>query len=112
LHRKKLILAIQCERDQNQLFEEDKYLSKARYLNTAWVLQWLDDIGLPQFKDPFTQAAIDGILLHRLTKTDFLMMQNGNSDLHFSSLRCGIKVNNLILMMIIFLNIYLYVCVL
>lgn len=68
-------------------------MAKARYLNTAWVLQWLDDIGLPQFKDPFSQAAIDGILLHRLTKDDFLTMQNGNSDLSFSSLRCGIKVN-------------------
>lgn len=68
-------------------------MTKARYLNTAWILQWLDDIGLPQFKEPFSKAAVNGILLHRLTKDDFLMMQNGNSDLHFSSLRCGIKVN-------------------
>lgn len=68
-------------------------MSKARYLNTAWVLQWLDDIGLPQYKDPFLQAAVNGILLHRLTKDDFITMQNGNSDLHFSSLRYGIKVN-------------------
>lgn len=68
-------------------------MPKARYLNTAWVLQWLDDIGLPQYKDPFSQAAINGILLHRLTKDDFIMMQNGNSDLHFSSLQYGIKVN-------------------
>lgn len=68
-------------------------MTKARYLNTAWILQWLDDIGLPQYKDPFSKATINGILLHRLTKDDFTMMQNGNSDLHFSSLRCGIKVN-------------------
>jgi len=67
-------------------------MTKARHLNTTWILQWLDDIGLPQYKDPFSKAAINGILLHRLTKDDFLMMQNGNSDLHFSSLRCGIKV--------------------
>lgn len=86
-------MAIACERDQNKLYDEDKYLSKARYLNTAWVLQWLDDIGLPQYKDPFAQATMNGILLHRLTKDDFIMMQNGNSDLHFSSLRYGIKVN-------------------
>lgn len=86
-------MAVQCEREQNKLFEEDKYLSKARYLNTAWVLQWLDDIGLPQYKEPFSLAGINGTLLHRLTKDDILMMQNGNSDLHFSSLRCGIKVN-------------------
>lgn len=92
MHRKKLILALLCEREQNKLFDEDRYLSKARYLNTAWVLQWLDDIGLPQYKDPFSQAAINGALLHRLTKDEFLMMQNENSDLHFSSLRCGIKV--------------------
>lgn len=94
MHRKKLILALLCEREQNKLFDEDRYLFKARYLSTAWVLQWLDDIGLPQFKDPFSQAAVNGTLLHRLTKDEFLMMQNGNSDLHFSSLRCGIKVIN------------------
>jgi len=93
LHRKKLILAIQFEKDPNKLFDEDKYLARARYLNTSWVLQWLDDIGLPQYKEPFSQASIDGTLLHRLTKDDFLMMQFGNSDLHFSSLRYGIKVN-------------------
>ncbi|XP_025405556.1 liprin-beta-2-like isoform X2 [Sipha flava] len=92
LHRKKLILAIHCERNQNKFYDEDKYLSKARYLNTAWVLQWLDDIGLPQYKDTFSQAAINGITLHRLSKDDFLMLQSGNSDLHFSSLRYGIKV--------------------
>jgi len=68
-------------------------MTKAKSLNTAWILQWLDDIGLPQYKDPFSNAAMNGILLHRLTKDDILMMQNGNSDLHFSSLRCGIKVN-------------------
>ncbi|XP_060847571.1 liprin-beta-1-like isoform X2 [Rhopalosiphum padi] len=73
LHRKKLILAIQFERDPSKLLAEDKYLEKSRYLNTSW-------------------AAINGTLLHRLTKDDFLMMQFGNSDLHFSSLRYGIKV--------------------
>ncbi|KAF0767231.1 liprin-beta-1-like [Aphis craccivora] len=92
LHRKKLILAIQFEKDPNKLLAEDKYLAKSRYLNTSWVLQWLDDIGLPQYKEPFSQAAINGTLLHRLTKDDFLMMQFANSDLHFSSLRYGIKV--------------------
>ncbi|XP_022181430.1 liprin-beta-1-like isoform X2 [Myzus persicae] len=92
LHRKKLILAIQLEKDPNKLFDEDKYLVRARYLSTSWVLQWLDDIGLPQYKEPFSQAAINGTLLHRLTKDDFLMLQFSNSDLHFSSLRYGIKV--------------------
>lgn len=92
LHRKKLILAIQFEKDPNKLFDEDKYLAKARYLNTSWVLQWLDDIGLPQYKESFSLAAINGTLLNRLTKDDFLMMPFENSDLHFSSLRYGIKV--------------------
>ncbi|XP_050425979.1 liprin-beta-2-like [Adelges cooleyi] len=92
LHRKKLIIEIQCERNKDSIFLDDKYLPKARYLNTAWVLHWLDDIGLPQYKEPFSQAAINGAVLHRLTKDDFFMMQNVNSELHFSSLRCGIKV--------------------
>ena len=28
---------------------------------------WLDDIGLPQYKDQFTEARIDGRMLHCLT---------------------------------------------
>lgn len=31
------------------------------------VLGWLDDIGLPQYKDQFYEARIDGRLLHNLT---------------------------------------------
>ncbi|XP_050528431.1 liprin-beta-2 isoform X2 [Daktulosphaira vitifoliae] len=92
LHRKKLILEIQCEKNRENVFVNDKYLLKARFLNTAWVLHWLDDIGLPQYKESFSQAAVNGTVLHRLTKDDFLTMQNVNSELHLSSLRCGIKV--------------------
>jgi len=28
---------------------------------------WLDDIGLPQYKDQFTEARIDGRMLHCMT---------------------------------------------
>jgi len=31
------------------------------------VAGWLDDIGLPQYKDQFTEARIDGRMLHCLT---------------------------------------------
>ena len=30
-------------------------------------LGWLDDIGLPQYKDNFNEARVDGRLLHYLT---------------------------------------------
>lgn len=32
-----------------------------------FVSGWLDDIGLPQYKDQFYEARIDGRLLHNLT---------------------------------------------
>ena len=28
---------------------------------------WLDDVGLPQYKDTFTEARIDGRMLHCMT---------------------------------------------
>ena len=36
-------------------------------LNFMCVTGWLDDIGLPQYKDQFTEARIDGRMLHCLT---------------------------------------------
>jgi len=36
-------------------------------LHVTSVAGWLDDIGLPQYKDQFTEARIDGRMLHCLT---------------------------------------------
>ncbi|EDX10374.1 liprin-beta-2 [Drosophila simulans] len=85
LHRKKILLAI----DDLTGKEFDDLTLKASSLDVAWVLRWLDDIGLPQYKDYFMQAKIDGRMLHRLTLED-LSQLHVSSCLHIASLRAGI----------------------
>lgn len=85
LHRKKILLAI----DDLTGKEFDDLTLKASSLDVTWVLRWLDDIGLPQYKDYFMQAKIDGRMLHRLTLED-LSQLHVSSCLHIASLRAGI----------------------
>lgn len=87
LHRKKIILAMGDIADQ----DTDEFLKNAGRLDTAWVLRWLDDLGLPQYKDEFMAARVDGRVLHRLTYDDLAIMHI-NSCLHVASLKSGIKL--------------------
>ncbi|KAK4822583.1 hypothetical protein QYF61_017169 [Mycteria americana] len=59
LHRKKLVLAI---KSINAKQEE-----KSAQLDHIWVTRWLDDIGLPQYKDQFHESRVDGRMLQYLT---------------------------------------------
>ncbi|XP_031341402.1 uncharacterized protein LOC116169452 isoform X2 [Photinus pyralis] len=88
LHRKKLQLAIA---DSLENGSSDPYLEKAGKLDTAWVLRWLDDSGLPQHKEAFLINRIDGRVLHRLTVDD-LSVLHVTSLLHVASLKRGIQV--------------------
>lgn len=54
-------------------------------------MRWLDDIGLPHYKDTFTAARVDGRMLHRLTMDDLASL-HVTSSLHAASLRRGIQV--------------------
>ncbi|KAG8035107.1 hypothetical protein G9C98_001597 [Cotesia typhae] len=85
LHRKKLMYAIECERCNGVGF-----LGSEKMDNSA-VLRWLDDIGLPQHKESFQTAKVDGRVLHRLTTEDLLNL-GVNAQLHAASLRRGIQV--------------------
>ena len=87
LHKKKLHLALHCYRG----LPGDSYLIPAGYLDTTWVLRWLDDAGLPQHKDAFLAARVDGRLLHRLTVDDLATL-HVTSVLHVASIRTGIQV--------------------
>lgn len=86
LHRKKITLAI----DELTGKEKDSLALKAAHLDVGWVMRWLDDIGLPQYKDAFLQAKIDGRMLHRLTMED-LSQLHVTSCLHIASLRRAIQ---------------------
>uniref|UniRef100_A0A1B6DJ40 SAM domain-containing protein n=1 Tax=Clastoptera arizonana TaxID=38151 RepID=A0A1B6DJ40_9HEMI len=87
LHRKKLHLALHCFRG----LPGDSFLIPSGYLDTTWVLRWLDDVGLPQHKDAFLAARVDGRLLHRLTVDDLTTL-HVTSVLHVASIRTSIQV--------------------
>lgn len=61
-------------------------------MDNAAVLRWLDDIGLPQHKEAFHHAKVDGRVLHRLTTEDLLNL-GVTAQLHAASLRRGIQVS-------------------
>lgn len=61
------------------------------YLFSFQVMRWLDDVGLPQHKEMFLTARVDGRMLHRLTMDDLATMHI-TSALHVASLKKGIKV--------------------
>lgn len=87
LHRKKLVLAIA---DSSGLDTEELFKNAGK-LDTHWVLRWLEDIGLPQYKDAFAAAKMDGRMLHRLSMDD-LNSLHISSCLHVASLRRGIQL--------------------
>lgn len=88
LHKKKLQLAII---DTQENGSSDSYLKLAGKLDTAWVLRWLDDVGLPQHKESFLMNRVDGRVLHRLTMDDLAFL-HVTSLLHVASLKRGIQV--------------------
>lgn len=86
IHRKKLRLAI------SELNGDcDKITKAAARLDYLWVARWLDDIGLPQHKEAFINARVDGRVLNYLTVEDLISM-GVKSVLHHASIRCGIRI--------------------
>ncbi|XP_034950174.1 liprin-beta-2 isoform X4 [Chelonus insularis] len=85
LHRKKLLYAVECERSNGVGF------LGSEKMDSPAVLRWLDDIGLPQHKEAFQNAKVDGRVLHRLTTEDLLAL-GVTAQLHAASLRRGIQV--------------------
>ncbi|XP_077424638.1 liprin-beta-2b isoform X24 [Vanacampus margaritifer] len=83
LHRKKLHLAIKTF--------NSKQHEKSAELDYLWVTRWLDDIGLPQYKDQFNEGRVDGQMLQYLTVNDLLVLKV-TSQLHHLSIKCAIHV--------------------
>ncbi|KAM9351928.1 liprin-beta-2b [Symphorus nematophorus] len=83
LHRKKLQLAVKTF--------SDKQPEKSAELDYVWVTRWLDDIGLPQYKDQFNEGRVDGQMLQYLTVNDLLFLKV-TSQLHHLSIKCAIHV--------------------
>ncbi|XP_035806678.2 liprin-beta-2 isoform X4 [Amphiprion ocellaris] len=83
LHRKKLQLALRAF--------TTKVVEKSSELDYIWVTRWLDDIGLPQYKDQFHEARVDGRMIQYLTVNDLLTLKV-TSQLHHLSIKCAIHV--------------------
>ncbi|KAK3728938.1 hypothetical protein QZH41_016802 [Actinostola sp. cb2023] len=82
LHRKKLQLALQA-------FVSDSPDVMGR-LSNHWVLGWLEDIGLPHYKDTFSDACVDGRMLNYLTIDDLQQLKVTNA-LHHVSIQRAIQ---------------------
>lgn len=83
LHRKKLVLAVKAINTKQE--------EKSALLDHVWVTRWLDDIGLPQYKDQFYESRVDGRMLQYLTVNDLLFLKV-TSQLHHLSIKCAIHV--------------------
>lgn len=83
LHRKKLQLALQAIGSEAE--------DKTGALDHNWVMRWLDDVGLPQYKDTFSEAKVDGRVLNFLTIEDLFTLKVTNM-LHYVSFKRGIQV--------------------
>uniref|UniRef100_A0A3Q2R1E8 PPFIA binding protein 2 n=1 Tax=Fundulus heteroclitus TaxID=8078 RepID=A0A3Q2R1E8_FUNHE len=83
LHRKKLQLSLKNI--------SSKQPEKSAELDYIWVTRWLDDIGLPQYKDQFNDGRVDGQMLQYLTVNDLLFLKV-TSQLHHLSIKCAIHV--------------------
>ncbi|XP_061882794.1 liprin-beta-2 isoform X3 [Entelurus aequoreus] len=83
LHRKKLQLALRAF--------TNKVSEKSAALDHIWVTRWLDDIGLPQYKDQFHEARVDGRMIQYITVNDLLSLKV-TSQLHHLSIKCAIHV--------------------
>uniref|UniRef100_A0A182JWU2 SAM domain-containing protein n=1 Tax=Anopheles christyi TaxID=43041 RepID=A0A182JWU2_9DIPT len=88
LHRKKIVLAIA---DISGTADDDELFKCAGKLDAAWVQRWLDDVGIPQYKETFIAARMDGRMLHKLTMDDLAHLQI-SSCLHVASVRRGIQL--------------------
>ncbi|XP_035387885.1 liprin-beta-2b isoform X2 [Electrophorus electricus] len=83
LHRKKLQLGLHAISSASS--------ETSAKLDHVWVTRWLDDIGLPQYKDQFHEARVDGRMLQYLTVDDLLLLKV-SSQLHHLSIKCAIRV--------------------
>jgi len=67
-------------------------LLNAGKLDHQWAVRWLDDIGLPQYKDAFLESRMDGRMLHLLTVDDLCSHLKVTNLLHMICIRRGVQV--------------------
>ena len=99
LHRKKILIALDAKKkkDEGGINETNGNVNYMKLnlerLDHQWVVRWLDDVGLPQYKDRFLEARVDGRVLNLLTVDDVLVGLRISNQLHHLSIKRGIQVN-------------------
>ena len=85
MHRKKILLALQARQQQDgggvgggEGGEASTAADSPGKLDHQWVVRWLDDVGLPQYKDAFLEARVDGRVLNLLTVEDLFQLKVPN----------------------------------
>ena len=98
LHRKKILIALDARKKKdeggiNPSNGKGDYMKlNLERLDHQWVVRWLDDVGLPQYKDRFLEARVDGRVLNLLTVDDVLVGLRISNQLHHLSIKRGIQV--------------------
>ncbi|KAK2715178.1 hypothetical protein QYM36_009980, partial [Artemia franciscana] len=103
LHKKKLLLALEAKgRPINETLRPfgtpaiSPSLEEAfATLDHNWVVRWLDDVGLPQYKDLFMESRVDARMLHNLTIEDLCSYLKVSNLLHMTSIKRGIQCGEL-----------------
>ena len=102
LHRKKILMALDARRKKEDgITYQDKdngnpYMRlNLERLDHQWVVRWLDDVGLPQYKDRFLESRVDGRVLNLLTVDDVLIGLRISNHLHHLSIKRGIQVSSI-----------------
>ena len=83
MHQRKICLAVDALQKKNS--------DKSGSLDHLWVIRWLEDIGLPQYKDLFLEARIDGRVLSSLTDSDLTSLKISH-ELHQLSVLSGVRL--------------------
>lgn len=89
LHRKRLSLLLQSLYSSSNFTKLE--INYTNYIDGMWVTKWLDDVGLPQYKDVFIESKIDGMMLNNLTNEDLHSM-NIQSEMHYLSIKRAVHV--------------------
>ena len=82
MHRKKILLALQAKQLQDGGNGDADAVDSPGKLDHQWVVRWLDDVGLPQYKDAFLEARVDGRVLNLLTVDDLFQLKVQNRSIN------------------------------
>ena len=74
-------------------------------LDCSWVVRWLDDVGLPQYKETFLESRVDGRLLNLLTVEDLSYLKVNNLLHHLSIKRFSLFYEHKGIVVTCFLNV-------